>query len=171
MTRVMSVCPCKSGLKLHECCMPFIENIHLSMNSEIALSAPTPESLMRSRYTAYVLQHYDYIVATYVSSKAKTLSAKAMQKESENTHWLNLQVVSSSQSLQSGEVEFIVYYKEKYKESGLFYCMHELSTFIIEDGHWKYETGKMLSKTGKIKPERNKPCLCGSGKKFKRCCC
>ncbi|MEP2601482.1 MAG: SEC-C metal-binding domain-containing protein [Paraglaciecola sp.] len=28
----------------------------------------------------------------------------------------------------------------------------------------------MLESSGEIKPERNRQCLCGSGKKFKKCC-
>src|SRR5689334_9579352 len=47
-------CPCHSGLKYKKCCRPY----HNGM------PAPSPEALMRSRYSAYALNKPDYIMQT-----------------------------------------------------------------------------------------------------------
>ncbi len=47
-------CPCHSGLEYSKCCEPY----HKGKN------APTPHSLMRSRYSAYALALADYIIET-----------------------------------------------------------------------------------------------------------
>jgi SEC-C motif-containing protein len=48
--------------------------------------------------------------------------------------------------------------------------MHELSDFVFEAGKWLYTNGTILKGSGEFTPERNSHCLCGSGKKFKKCC-
>ena len=48
-------CPCGSTLPILRCCGPYIAGAEL---------APTAEALMRSRYTAYVMQEEDYLRAT-----------------------------------------------------------------------------------------------------------
>ncbi|MDT0593560.1 YchJ family protein [Glaciecola petra] len=167
MKETSNFCPCKSGLAFTECCLPFIQAHETTIKNEMSLTPPTPEKLMRSRYCAYAIQNYHYIINTYTASKAKSLSINVIENDCQHTQWLNLQIIHSSESTEKGEVEFVAFYKDK----GEFFCMHERSLFIKELGQWKYHTGKVLDKTGKLKPERNKLCLCGSGKKFKRCCC
>jgi SEC-C motif domain protein len=49
------LCPCCSGLTYQNCCKPFHNG---------GLTAPTPEALMRSRYTAYCRGLVDYIIKT-----------------------------------------------------------------------------------------------------------
>lgn len=48
------LCPCHSGNEYEQCCKPY----HDGQN------APTPEKLMRSRYSAYALSLVDYILKT-----------------------------------------------------------------------------------------------------------
>ncbi|RBP61465.1 SEC-C motif-containing protein [Brenneria salicis ATCC 15712 = DSM 30166] len=45
------LCPCCSGLQYSACCQPYIGNTR---------TAAEPETLMRSRYTAYVKHDVDY---------------------------------------------------------------------------------------------------------------
>ena len=47
-------CPCDSGQTYVDCCGPW----HAGLAQ--GLHAPTPETLMRSRYSAYVLGLIDY---------------------------------------------------------------------------------------------------------------
>ncbi|MEM7012050.1 MAG: SEC-C metal-binding domain-containing protein, partial [Verrucomicrobiota bacterium] len=49
---ILDPCPCGTGQSFGECCRPFV------VDSQFA---PTPELLMRSRYTALFLRQYDYI--------------------------------------------------------------------------------------------------------------
>ena len=52
-------CPCDSGQTYVDCCGAW----HLGLLQ--GLHAPTPEALMRSRYSAYVLGLIDYLLATW----------------------------------------------------------------------------------------------------------
>ena len=47
-------CPCQSGKKAKKCCAPILKG----------RPAPTPEALMRSRYTAYATGNVNYIMKT-----------------------------------------------------------------------------------------------------------
>ncbi len=57
-------CPCGTGLTYGECCEPFLS---------AAAQAPTAERMMRSRYTAYVLWHPGYLLATWHSATRPAL--------------------------------------------------------------------------------------------------
>ena len=172
-------CPCGTNKEFARCCKPYI----------VGDSKPdSPESLMRSRYSAYATKHYAYIVNTQAPmntkasavtldntcqssnspepGNARALTVLDVERASENTLWCKLEVLSTFEHEGRGEVEFIAYHKTG-KE---FFAMHELSRFSIAHGKWLYENGDMLHKSGIVKPGRNDSCLCGSGKKFKQCC-
>jgi len=63
-----------------------------------------------------------------------------------------------------GSVDFTT----RYIEGGQLSHLREKSEFLKEDNLWYYLRGEADIKKSKL--ERNKPCPCGSGKKFKRCC-
>jgi SEC-C motif domain protein len=146
-------CPCGSGLALAECCGRYLSG---------AAVAPTPEALMRSRYTAYVLGNGEYVLATWHPS---TRPAR-LDPEAEPTRWLKLEIVGPPPySDESGEVNFTA----DFFAEGSFQTLHETSHFRREAGRWYYLDGKALWERHKP-PGRNEPCRCGSGKKFKKCC-
>jgi len=111
-----------------------------------------PKELMISRYEAFVKKDWEYIVKT---STHQTL--QELQQPS-NIEWLKLNVLD--------DYDDIVEFKAYYKENGVVGVLHEKSRFIQEDGVWKYESGELFNS----KVERNEPCPCGSGKKYKKCC-
>lgn len=150
-------CYCKSTASFTTCCQPYILN---------TTSAPTAEALMRSRFSAYVMGDYAYILRTYGQAQRQTLSLNILKESSENTQWLSLEVIQHKPQGDAAQVEFKAYYQV----DSLYYVMHEMSDFEKVDGQWFYTTGTMLKGTGEHKPERNSVCLCGSGRKFKRCC-
>lgn len=150
------LCYCCSKLEFAECCQGHLAN----------LSASNPEQLMRSRFSAYVLENYKYILATYAPAQAKELSIKALRDSAANTRWLQLEILKSSETSDEGSVEFVA----TYHVDNEFFEMHELSSFIKEDGRWFYTTGEMKDRCGQIFPNRNESCPCGSGKKYKKCC-
>jgi SEC-C motif-containing protein len=45
--------------------------------------------------------------------------------------------------------------------------LSEKSRFVRKDGRWVYVDGE--PQVSRAKVERNAPCPCGSGKKFKQC--
>jgi len=141
-------CPCGSGRFLADCCAPYLEG----------LPAPDAESLMRSRYSAYVLNCHDYLLATWHASTRPDKAALG----GTSLHWIGLEIIHSASQDESGEVEFDASYVDRGKGRRL----HEASRFLREGGQWLYVDGDCrVEEIG-----RNDVCPCGSGKKFKRCC-
>jgi len=149
-----SFCPCGSGLALSSCCLPVLNDQSL---------ATTAEMLMRSRYTAFVQQHTQYIQSSWhTKTRPKTLNF-----DDHPVVWLGLQIHNQhegSVSDSSGTVDFSC----SYLENGQLCKLQEVSEFLKENGLWYYLQGDC--KVTKEKIPRNKPCPCGSGQKFKRCC-
>jgi len=112
----------------------------------------TPKELMISRYEAFVRKDWNYLSETSTSQSVEEL---AMMPELE---WLKLDVLDAYDNI----VEFKAYYRE----NGKIGVLHEKSVFIQNNGQWKYQDGELFNS----KIERNEPCPCGSGKKFKKCC-
>ena len=95
---------------------------------------------MRSRYSAYALGGYgDYLLATWFSATASTLSAELLSEKSLN--WLGLDVLHSQQNGDKATVEF----KATYCEPGEAkqQTMHEISVFQRSAGRWLYVGGEV----------------------------
>jgi len=149
-------CYCCSNLLFSECCEPVIKHA----------GAVSPEQLMRSRFSAYAIKDYAYLLATYAPAQRQHLSLQTLRDSANNTCWLKLDVINSAVTANVGRVEFIA----TYALDSDYFAMHELSSFIKQDDHWYYTTGVMQDKTGKLTPNRNDECPCRSGKKYKKCC-
>ncbi len=113
---------------------------------------------MRSRYTAFARGDVAYLRATQLAPTRQT-SWEETERWTKSVHWLSLQLVAKEEAV----VEFIASYLEK----GAVHALHERSTFVRQEGAWRYESGKPEVTVSKI--ERNAPCPCGSGRKFKSC--
>ncbi|BFT30528.1 YchJ family protein [Alteromonas sp. D210916BOD_24] len=133
------------------------------------------EQLMRSRFSAYALQNYAYILDTYAENERQGLSITELSESAKGVQWFALQInhVSTDTSFTASDepdlvdsVEFTAYYFE----NNHLYQLHETSYFVKEQGAWRYRDGVLHDDCGKLKYGRNLPCLCGSGKKFKQCC-
>jgi SEC-C motif-containing protein len=124
---------------------------------------------MRSRYSAFVLGEIDYIEETHaVEIKADFNRAEA-ERTAADVEWQGLDVLASSESGDTGTVEFNI----RFRRDGNDYGQHELSSFRREHGRWLYTGGKVGAKPPPrhvIKIGRNDPCPCASGKKYKKCC-
>lgn len=154
MTDNIQKCPCCSGQTYDSCCKPFLSDQR---------KASTAKQLMRSRYTAFVNQDSSYILKTW---HPKT-RPKSLNFEDNPVVWLGLETkscVEGGESDSAGSVEFIT----NYLESGQLCTLTEKSAFTKEDNLWLYVKGECEFQKKKV--ERNRPCPCGSGKKFKRCC-
>lgn len=91
---------------------------------------------MRSRYTAYVLQHEDYLLATWhADTRPATLDLAASSPDS----WLGLTV---RQHVQQDENHATVEFVARYKVGGRAHRMHEISRFVREAGRWLYRDGE-----------------------------
>ena len=126
LSQQLEYCPCGSGKAYVECCGRYHQHDAV---------ATTAEQLMRSRYTAYVLADENYLLASWHSSTRPT-SLKL--NDEQTTKWLGLKVVQTRQGTANdtdGVVEFIA----RYKINGKAYKLHEISSFIKENGQWFYK--------------------------------
>ncbi len=151
----LQTCPCKSGKGYQQCCLPFHNR---------KTKPSTCEQLMRSRFSAFVLQLGDYLFDTYHPNYRGELTAA--QLATKTVDWKNLQIIATESLDKTGFVEF----KAWFVDNGLLGCHHERSNFVKDHQQWLYCDGDIYPepKSGKI--SRNDPCPCGSGKKYKKCC-
>jgi len=95
------------------------------------LQAPDPESLMRSRYSAFVLDLRDYLLATW---HADHRPAKIEPPEP-GLKWLGLEVKRAAlHGPDQGEVSFVA----RSKWGGRAHRLVERSGFVREGGRWFY---------------------------------
>jgi SEC-C motif domain protein len=102
--------------------------------------APTPQALMRSRFTAYTLLRekapvgvtmHGYLLRTWHPSSSPADLEPALVR------WTGLQVLDDAEHGDTGVVEFVAHYKNNGRADKL----HEISRFIREAGHWYYIDG------------------------------
>ena len=121
-----AACPCDSGQSYGDCCGTW----HAGMAQGVY--APTPEALMRSRYSAYVLGLIDYLLVTWHPSTSPG------DLELSPVKWLGLEVRHAQATGDAGVVEFVA----RLRESGKGVRLHEVSRFVREDGRWLYIDGE-----------------------------
>ena len=73
-------CPCGSGLSFDACCRPYHQGER----------PPSPEALMRSRYSAFALSQRDYLLATWHA----TTRPPQLPLDPE-TQWMSLVIVDA----------------------------------------------------------------------------
>ncbi len=147
----MDKCYCKSGLDFSVCCEPVLR---------VDKVPSTALELMRSRYSAYCLGDVNYLQATTHDHSWSDEELKFIQDWADNSFWQHLEIVNYSEDI----VEFKAYYIfEKVQ-----HVHHEKSTFLKVNDMWKYVDGEIYE--DKVNFLRNSACICGSGKKYKRCC-
>ena len=91
---------------------------------------------MRSRYSAYVLQNADYLLATW----HKNTRPKQLAFSQENVIWQRLDILNTKKGGvkdEKGRVEFSAFYVENAENR----VMHEVSRFKKITGYWFYVDG------------------------------
>lgn len=120
-------CPCGSGRPYAACCGPLHDG----------KAAPDAESLMRSRYSAYVLGLASYLRATW---HPDTCPVDLALEATPRPQWLGLTVKAHAlQDERHAAVEFIA----RYKLNGRAFKLHETSRFERIEGRWLYVDGKL----------------------------
>lgn len=123
----MTLCPCGSDANYATCC----GTIHQQGSG----FGTTAESLMRARYSAYVMQDRSFILSSWHPDTRPSNVTFSSQQE-----WLGLSIENTSRGGPldtEGMVEFIA----KFRHGTEFFELHELSTFERVDGNWLYTTG------------------------------
>ncbi|MDO6737511.1 YchJ family protein [Wenyingzhuangia sp. 2_MG-2023] len=123
------LCACGSKHSYKTCCEPIHKNIYL---------AETPLSLMRSRYTAYVLGNIEYLMLSHHSSTRPIVEKKEIETWAKSVQWLKLEIVQTSET--TSEVGFVTF-KAYFLENGKEHVIHEESRFVKENNHWSYIDG------------------------------
>lgn len=128
-------CPCgrpgRSGkpLAFADCCGRYLDDFDNT-------PAPDAESLMRSRYSAFVLGRENYLRATWHASHRPGDVAP-----DEGCKWLGLEVRHHAAiDAEHAEVEFVA----RYRVAGRAVRIHERSRFVREGGRWYYVDGDLL---------------------------
>ncbi len=129
----MSDCPCgrrdAAGrvLPYAQCCGRYIGHFDTA-------PAPDAESLMRSRYSAFVLARADYLLPTWHSSRRPS-----QVSFDPGVKWLGLEVRDFQLTdADHAEVEFVARQRDR---SGRAVRLHERSRFVREGGRWYYVDG------------------------------
>ena len=120
-------CPCGANRSYQQCCGLRHEGV----------PADDAPSLMRSRYTAYVMCNEAYLLDTWhPSTRPRQISFDPQQR------WLGLKVIEAKLTGDAtAEVEFIA----RYRVGGTTAArLHERSRFVREVGRWLYVEGDML---------------------------
>ncbi|WP_066126634.1 YchJ family protein [Bordetella ansorpii] len=122
-------CPCDSKLPYAGCCGRWHHGPTL-------LQAPDAESLMRSRYSAFVLDRLDYLRQTW---HPDTRPAD-LAPNPPNLKWLGLQVRRHEQQ---DDDHAIVEFVARCRQDGRASRLHETSRFVRQDGRWLYVDGDL----------------------------
>ncbi len=133
---LQAACPCgqldlaRQPRAFSDCCGRFIDDF-------AATPAPDAESLMRSRYAAFVKERADYLIATWHASRRPSRVNFDV-----GANWLGLEVRQHARRDDThAEVEFIA----RQKSAGLpALRLHERSRFVREEGRWYYVDGDHL---------------------------
>lgn len=123
---------------------------------------------MRSRFSAFYLAKFQYIVDTEHVSKRHNTDISELKKDQSGITWIQLiihRTAGGSQEDTDGMVEFSAFFNE----NNQFYELRETSQFANENGTWFYLDGKSAIQAINLTFKRNSPCWCRSGKKYKKC--
>lgn len=147
-------CPCQSGESYGNCCAPYHDKKR---------PAPTPMALMRSRFSAYVLDLRVYLINTWAPQ------TRPSQLPPPSLNWIALNVLEAPDPTKTATPEKgTVHFKAVYQDGNTWGFLEENSRFEKIEECWYYVNGDV--REGILKPKRNEPCMCNSGKKFKACC-
>ncbi|MQY28165.1 YchJ family protein [Nocardia aurantia] len=123
-------CPCRSGDDFGVCCGPRLSG---------ATPAPTAETLMRSRYTAFAVGDTGYLLRSWhPRTRPRTLALDPEQR------WLSLEVLSTERGGPFDDTG-VVAFRAHYRTAGTRGSLHESSRFARVDGRWVYVDGDIAA--------------------------
>jgi SEC-C motif-containing protein len=158
------LCPCGSEKALSDCCLPYLEG---------KASPPTAEALLRSRYTAFTRGEVDYILDSHHSRTREQVKREEIEEWAKGSEWQGLKILQTDRG-QAADEEGTVAFHARYTANGKDHDHFEHALFQKEAGRWKFVDAQALKpgpfRRAEPKVGRNDPCICGSGKKYKKCC-
>ena len=122
------VCPCNISKLYCECC----GRVHDSI-----LNATTAEQLMRSRYSAFVLDNMNFLKKSHSKKTVSSFNFKSVSRWTKNVKWVKLEILSTNKGKESDESGYVEF-KAFYFENGLIEIIHGKSQFVKQNNHWVY---------------------------------
>ncbi|WP_108125111.1 YchJ family protein [Saccharospirillum mangrovi] len=119
----MSACPCGRPADYLQCCGRYLEQ---------GATVPDCETLMRSRYTAFVRKDLNYLLNSWHPTTRPDLQAGDL----EGTVWLGLEVLRAKTGFKKGFVEFRARYRD---DNGVEQELHDISRFAQHKKRWVYQ--------------------------------
>ena len=119
------LCHCGSEQLLESCCLIYLNGSQKPQSAE---------ALMRSRYSAYVIQNADYLIETTHISTRKLFSKDEILNWSQQNKWLQLEVLATTENT----VTFNAHFLDNQRIKQIHF---EHSYFKNEDGIWYYVDG------------------------------
>lgn len=101
--------------------------------------APTAETLMRSRYSAFAKHQIDYLLKTHLGHEHDQQLKREL--EDQRLNWIKLEIVHCVKGLakhSKGEVHFIA---QALDPKGNIIEIKEKSQFVKKNGRWYYRSG------------------------------
>lgn len=120
-------CPCDSGKKYKKCCRPYLDGKR---------HPPTPETVVRGRFTAYTLRNIDFLIET-THPESSHFGENEQRWRAElaaycfRNFFSKLEILSAEDDKVSYKVHLIQFGIEDHR-----YIEH--ATFKQEDGKWSY---------------------------------
>jgi SEC-C motif-containing protein len=118
-------CPCSPSKPYDDCCGKYIEGHQ---------QPQTAEQLMRSRYTAFVMQNCDYLLSSWHSD-----TCPEELEFDKDCRWLGLKIVNAEAG-KSTDTEGTVHFVARYKIAGKAYRIEENSLFKRFNQQWLYDS-------------------------------
>jgi SEC-C motif-containing protein len=112
------------------CCQPF----HAG-----EATPETPEALMRSRYSAFIKNQYDYLEETIDPQTSEAFDHKGNRAWGESVELYKLEILRAEQTANKGLVEFKAFFRLEGEE----HVHHEVSKFRRQAGTWYFREGKV----------------------------
>ena len=141
MKKNNNLCPCGSGKKYSKCCKPF--------HKELQLPATALE-LLRSRFSAYALKQFDYLINTTHPSNPeyktnKNAWRKELQTNTQHTKFVNFEVLPTEQFiLLSANQTCITFKVTSYTKNNELQQIIETSIFENLKDKWLYKECKSI---------------------------
>lgn len=127
-TKPSDPCLCGNGKPLATCCGRFLNS---------SVRPETAQELMRSRYSAYVLQNIDYLHDTLWPKYQPGFDRFSVAKWAATSHWTGLQVLKTTKGGPKDR-DGTVLFEASYLADGKLHTHRENSLFKKSKGRWYY---------------------------------
>jgi SEC-C motif domain protein len=120
-------CPCGSGERYDGCCGPLLRGA----------VAPTPERLMRSRFTAFVVGDARHLAGSWHPG-----TRPAELTLDPGLRWTGLEIVETDAGGE-GDTRGVVEFRAAWRQGRDRGELHERSRFVRQSGRWWYVDGEV----------------------------